>query len=242
MNTYLVSGVYKSLVGDGYQAGQKSAFVTFQGCNLWSGLPKDRPKGEGACSRWCDAEFAGGEALSTDELLTALDATWPPGGLEQRWVRLTGGEPMLQLDVELLQALRAKEWRVAVETNGTLAADFGDVPIDHLVVSPKLGSATKLTRAHELKVVVPGAAPPDPGWTDDAIELVGLEGRWQHKYIVPQDPIDEGSTRDSYLVNLGGDRTMAGIYKLHLGRCVAFVDRHPDWKLSTQQNKLVGIP
>lgn len=242
MNTYLVKGIYRTIWGEGFRTGNKVVGIRLAGCNLWSGEPKDRAKGEGACAAWCDADFTKGEPLSTDEVLHAMDICWPKEfEAAPRWCVLTGGEPMLQVDDELVDAIHAAGWKIALETNGTFDAPVLE-KIDWLTVSPKLASNVKVTKAHELKVVIPGCLPPDPGWTDEVLELMALTGQYEHKYLTPQDPINPASTSESYLINLAGRKDLGGVYKLHLQRCVTFVSKNPDWKLGIQIHKHVGLP
>ena len=131
-------------------------FCRFAGCNLWSGLERDRA---GAICQFCDTDFVGldgtggGRFASADTLADAIEAAWQ-GGLAHRLVVLTGGEPLLQVDETLLAALHARHFRVAVETNGTQTPPDG---LDWICVSPKAGAPLVLTRGHELKLVFPQA-------------------------------------------------------------------------------------
>ena len=158
---YSVKEIFPTLQGEGVHAGRAAVFCRFTGCNLWSGREEDR---EGAACAFCDTDFVGtdgtggGKFRGADALAEAISAAWP-GGAEHRFVVMTGGEPLLQLDEALLAALRARGFTVAVETNGTVTAPRG---IDWLCVSPK-GSAPLVLRAgDELKLVYPQHdAPPE---------------------------------------------------------------------------------
>lgn len=240
---YTVNSIYKTITSD-VMGGQKTAVLSFSGCNLWSGDAAEREANASACSKWCDGNFMGGQALSADDILAALDHIWPAKKDESRMVRLTGGEPLMQVDKELIRELRKSDWHISIETNGTISASaLGDDPDVWLIVSPKLGSRLEIERADELRVVIPGALPPDPGWTEEA--LLALDRALASpgfKTLVPQDPIDPTKNGDSFLVSLGSKVGMAGVYQLNLQRCVSFVNSHPDWYLQLQTNKLAGLP
>lgn len=246
-NVYNVRGIYPTIHGEGARAGTKVVVASLAGCNLWGGDPADR-LGPGACAAWCDSDFSGGKAMTAAEILNNADALWKTGG--EKWILLTGGEPMLQLDQGLVEALHDGGWKIAIETNGTLDPEVstpqgGKVPLaemlDWVCVSPKLGSTTRLTRGDELKVVLPGAVPPDPGWTPEALEKLAEEGRWKHLFVQPQDPIDPRKLESSFLRKLGGSKDLAGTFQIHLQRCVSWVAEHPDWRLGIQQQKFSGL-
>lgn len=240
--TYVISRIFRSLISEGAFAGTKAAFLHFQGCNLWDGDVTHRETGRGACSGWCDSGFTDGAALGIPEILAALDTAYPHTGVKP-WVVLAGGEPMLQVDSELVFALGQANWLVAMETNGTLPIpDAVRFNLNWLVVSPKLGTNGGVTKADELRVAIPGALPPDPGWTDDALEKLESAGDWGAMYVTPVDPVDPTTISSTFLRNRGKDRAMAGAYQLNLQRCVSFVDRHPDWQLALPTSKLAGIP
>ncbi len=155
--SYSVKEVFYTLQGEGSQAGRPAVFCRFAGCNLWSGREEDRAT---ATCRFCDTEFVGtdgtggGKFTIAEALASHVAAHWPAGSTERRFVVLTGGEPLLQVDSGLIDALHAQGFEIAVETNGTVAAPVG---IDWLCVSPKAGAPLLQTRGDELKVVVPQA-------------------------------------------------------------------------------------
>ena len=167
--TYAVKECFLTLQGEGVQAGSRAVFLRFAGCNLWSGREQDRA--EAQC-RFCDTDFVGtdgeggGKFPDAEKLAGHVEATWGSGE-ERRLVVITGGEPMLQLDAELIDALHRRDFRVAVESNGTLPATPG---IDWLCVSPKAGTEVVQRTGNELKLVWPQAGI-DPaeveGWTFD---------------------------------------------------------------------------
>ena len=158
---YSVKEIFYTLQGEGANAGTPAVFLRFAGCNLWSGREQHRA---GAVCRFCDTDFVGtdgaggGKFASAGALAEAVEAKWPKRARAARFVVCTGGEPLLQLDAPLVSALRRKGFRVAIETNGTLAAPRG---IDWICVSPKAGAPLALKRGDELKLVYPqeGADP-----------------------------------------------------------------------------------
>ena len=153
--TYTVKELYYTLQGEGARTGMPAAFLRFAGCNLWSGRESDRAAA--ACS-FCDTDFigtdgpGGGKFASANALAAAVEAAWPGTAGGRRYVVCTGGEPLLQLDAPLIDALHEAGFEIGVETNGTIMAPDG---IDWLCVSPK-GSAPVIQRAgNELKLVYP---------------------------------------------------------------------------------------
>ena len=152
--TYAVKEIFLTLQGEGGQAGRVAVFCRFAGCNLWSGREEDRAQ---ATCNFCDTDFVGtdgpggGKFRTAEALADAVAGVWrgPP---ENRLVVCTGGEPLLQLDSPLIEALKAKGFSIAVETNGTLAAPEG---IDWICVSPKAGAPLTQVQGQELKLVFP---------------------------------------------------------------------------------------
>src|SRR5687767_837649 len=160
--TYSVKELFYTLQGEGANAGRPAVFCRFAGCNLWSGREEDRLT---ASCRFCDTDFVGtngpggGQFSSAEMLANAVASAWPSNGTPvRRLVVCTGGEPLLQLDDDLVTALHNVGFEVAIETNGTLAPPRG---IDWICVSPKAGTELALTTGHELKVIFPqvGAEP-----------------------------------------------------------------------------------
>jgi 7-carboxy-7-deazaguanine synthase (Cx14CxxC type) len=154
--SYAVKEIFYTLQGEGRNAGRAAVFCRFSGCNLWSGRERDRAAA--ACT-FCDTDFVGmdgpggGRFATAADLASAVARTWPTEGGD-RFVVLTGGEPLLQVDEALLDALHAAGFEVAVETNGTIAPPAG---IDWLCVSPKAGGPLAVTGGDELKLVYPQA-------------------------------------------------------------------------------------
>lgn len=176
--TYSVKEIFYTLQGEGANAGRPAVFCRFSGCNLWTGREQDRAT---AVCRFCDTEFVGtdgdggGKFESAEALASAVAARWPAGGKGTPLMVCTGGEPLLQLDAALVEALRAKGFSIAVETNGTLEPPAGDL---WLTVSPKSGAPFVLKRGSELKLVYP-----QPG--ADPEKFAGLA--FDHFFLQPMD-------------------------------------------------------
>ncbi|WP_409559855.1 7-carboxy-7-deazaguanine synthase [Hyphomicrobium sp. MC8b] len=167
---YAVKEIFYTLQGEGANAGTPAVFCRFAGCNLWSGREQDRAK---ATCQFCDTDFVGtdgpgGGRFDTAEALARAcrDAAAPETNAP-KFVVLTGGEPMLQVDQELVDALHAEGFRIAIETNGTLPVLD---TIDWICVSPKAGSELKQRRGHELKLVFPQTGVDPAGYLDLAFE------------------------------------------------------------------------
>ncbi len=175
---YSVKEIYYTLQGEGAQTGRAAVFCRFAGCNLWSGREVDRAT---AICQFCDTDFAdtdgpgGGKFASAEALAVAVEETWPHHGSGKRFVVCTGGEPLLQLDAPLIEALHARGFEIAVETNGTIAAPAG---IDWLCVSPKAGAALIQRSGDELKLIYPQAGA-------DPAAFEGLAFR--HFFLQPMD-------------------------------------------------------
>lgn len=153
--TYSIKEMFYTLQGEGNQAGRPSVFCRFSGCNLWSGREQDRAN---AICTFCDTDFVGtdgeggGKFKNAEALAHAIDSFWPISHQDHKYVVLTGGEPLLQVDDALINALHNLNFCIAVETNGTIVAPLG---IDWLCVSPKSNAALKITTGDELKLVYP---------------------------------------------------------------------------------------
>ncbi|NDC59448.1 MAG: 7-carboxy-7-deazaguanine synthase [Alphaproteobacteria bacterium] len=182
--SYAVKELYYTLQGEGAQAGRAAVFLRFAGCNLWSGREEDRAQ---AICRFCDTDFVGmdgpggGRFETAAQLADAVAAQWPGGG--RPYVVCTGGEPLLQLDGALVEALHALGFEVGVETNGTQTPPPG---LDWICVSPKAGADLVLTRGDELKLVYP-----QPGAEPE--RFTGLA--FEHFLLQPMDsPAREAAT------------------------------------------------
>ena len=152
--TYAVKEIFYTLQGEGANTGRQAVFLRFAGCNLWSGREEDRSS---AVCQFCDTDFVGGTKFPTAELLAqAVSHEWSclanPGATPRGFVVCTGGEPLLQLDRPLIDALHAHGFEIAVETNGTIEAPDG---VDWICVSPKANAPLAQIRGDELKVVYP---------------------------------------------------------------------------------------
>lgn len=183
--TYSVKEIFYTLQGEGGQAGTPAVFCRFAGCNLWSGREEDRAT---AVCRFCDTDFVGtdgtlgGKFATADALADQIAAQWPAHDAGHRLVVLTGGEPLLQVDAALIDALHARQFRIAVESNGTVAAPAG---IDWLCISPKAGAPWVQREGQELKLVWP-----QPGFDLAEIEA---ETRFAHRFLQPMDSADQAA-------------------------------------------------
>jgi len=208
---YAVKEMFKTLQGEGAQAGRTAVFCRFAGCNLWSGREEDRAA---AVCQFCDTDFigmdgdGGGRFADAQALADALVRVWS-AGRARRFVVFTGGEPLLQLDPALVAATHAAGFEIAVETNGTQVPPDG---LDWICVSPKAGADLVLTAGHELKLVYPQAGL-------DPAQVAGLD--FANFFLQPMD----GPARV--------ENTSAA---------VAYCLAHPQWRLSVQTHKMVGIP
>lgn len=182
--SYAVKELFHTLQGEGAQAGRAAVFCRFSGCNLWSGREEDRA--EAAC-RFCDTDFVGldgeggGRFPSAQDLAAAITETWG-GGEHNRYVVFTGGEPLLQLDAALIEAVHGRGFEIAVETNGTIAAPGG---IDWICVSPKAGNPLVQAWGHELKLVFP-----QDGFDLEALAVLPF----RHHWLQPMDGPDRLET------------------------------------------------
>jgi 7-carboxy-7-deazaguanine synthase (Cx14CxxC type) len=180
---YSVKSCFYTLQGEGKHAGRPAVFLRFAGCNLWTGREQDRHK---ATCQFCDTDFVGtdGDGGGTfDEaavLANHVSGRWPAGAGGDRYVVCTGGEPTLQLDPSLIDALHDREFTVAVETNGTRAVPEG---VDWICVSPKAGTTLAQRRGNELKLVYP-----QPGAMPPAFE--SLAPGFEHLLLQPMDGPD----------------------------------------------------
>jgi 7-carboxy-7-deazaguanine synthase len=177
--SYTVKEIFYTLQGEGAQSGRAAVFCRFAGCNLWSGREEDRSR---AVCQFCDTDFVGtgpdgGKFSSAAELAEAIDRSWAGRG-GRKYVVCTGGEPLLQLDVKLIDALHKRGFEVAVETNGTKPAPAS---LDWICVSPKAGAPFVQTTGNELKLVYPQEnAPPE--------KFAELD--FQHFFLQPMDGTD----------------------------------------------------
>lgn len=207
--TYAVKEMFLTLQGEGAQAGRRAVFIRLAGCNLWSGREEDRAT---ASCTFCDTDFVGmdgenGGRYGAADLAERAAALW--GDVPGRFCVVTGGEPMLQLDADLVDALHETGFEIAMETNGTLPAADG---LDWICVSPKAGTQVVQRRGDELKLVWPqqGVDPEDfASWHFD------------HFLIQPMDCEDREAA---------------------LAASIAYVRAHPNWRLSLQTHKLLGLP
>lgn len=155
--TYSIKEIFYTLQGEGAHAGRPAVFCRFSGCNLWSGRESDRA---GAVCKFCDTDFVGtdgelgGKFADADSLANTIDRLWPTSYTASKYVVFTGGEPLLQLDVPLIDSMHRAGFEIAIETNGTLPVPPG---VDWVCVSPKIGAELLVRKGNELKVVIPQA-------------------------------------------------------------------------------------
>ena len=212
MTVYSVKERYFTLQGEGAQTGRAAVFLRFAGCNLWTGLERDRAS---AVCQFCDTDFigtdgpGGGKFRSAEALAEHVAAGWPAetGGVP--YVVCTGGEPLLQIDTALIDALHARGFEVAVETNGTIIAPAG---LDWICVSPKAGAELVQRSGDELKLVYPQEAA-----LPEAFESLDF----QRFYLQPMDGPEVSR---------------------HTAAAIDYCKAHPRWRLSLQTHKLIGIP
>jgi len=209
---YSVKERFLTLQGEGAQTGRAAVFLRFAGCNLWSGLERDRAS---AACKFCDTDFfgvdgeSGGKFSDENALAEHVAAIWPKGGSGRPLVVCTGGEPLLQLDAKLIGALHARGFDIAVETNGTIEAPEG---LDWICVSPKGENELLQKRGDELKLVFPQADAPPERFQELAFD---------HFFLQPMD----GPEREK-----------------NTAFAIDYCRKHPQWRLSLQTHKLIGIP
>lgn len=218
--SYSIKEMFYTLQGEGTHAGRPAVFCRFAGCNLWTGREADRAK---AICQFCDTEFVGTDGLGGGKFATAVDLAeriasfWPAGSEaadDRRFVVLTGGEPLLQVDAELIDALHAQGFMIAVETNGTIAAPAG---LDWICVSPKAGSTLVQKSGHELKVVMPQG-----GFS--VADLKAMEGYdFEQRRVQAMDSADANARR------------------VAMEWAVQWCLDNPRWMLSVQTHKTLGI-
>ena len=209
--TYSVKEIFYTLQGEGAQAGRAAVFLRFAGCNLWTGLERDRAT---AVCQFCDTDFVGtdgtggGKFADAASLARAVFAQWPDHAQGKPYVVCTGGEPLLQLDPPLITALHGQGFEIAIETNGTLLPSPG---IDWICVSPKANAEQKLKRGDELKLVFPQAG---------AEPQVYAGQDFRNFFLQPMDNAQQAANTEA---------------------ATAYCLAHPQWRLSLQTHKLIGI-
>ena len=216
MATYTVKEMFYTLQGEGAQAGRAAVFCRFAGCNLWTGREEDRAT---AVCKFCDTDFVGTDGVGGGKfkdavtLARAIANTYQGGqGTAKPYVVFTGGEPTLQLDTALIDAVHANGFEIAVETNGTLPVPSG---VDWVCVSPKFGSELVQKRGNELKVVVPQL-----GQNLDALSQLDFD----HCFVQAMDHADPA--------------TKARNLQTAIQTCL----KNPKWRLSVQTHKVIGMP
>lgn len=214
--SYAIKEMFLTLQGEGQRAGRRAVFLRFAGCNLWSGREQDRAE---AVCRFCDTDFVGTDGAGGGKFADAMSVAQAAAqlwgnGTAQRYIVLTGGEPMLQVDDALVDALHDAGFEIAIETNGTIAVHAG---IDWVCVSPKAGSEVVQRSGDEMKLVWPQPVEPLAGHAPEDF------AQWDFAHFLLQ-PLDE-----------------AGKNKLHIATCIDFVMAHPQWQLTLQNHKTLGL-
>ena len=178
---YSIKEIFYTLQGEGANAGRAAIFCRFTGCNLWSGREKDRDR---AICKFCDTDFVGtdgtmgGQYKTAEALVEAMQGLWPDNQKKNKFVVLTGGEPLLQVDSSLIKQLHEHDFEVAVETNGTIPLPSGR---DWVCVSPKQGAKLRVTKGNEIKIVYPQIG----------LRLVEFENMsFDHFFLQPMDNVD----------------------------------------------------
>lgn len=215
---YTVKELFPTLQGEGAQAGRAAVFCRFTGCNLWNGREEDR---QTAICQFCDTDFVGsdgfggGKFQTAQALADAIELSWKStsAGPQQRYVVFTGGEPLLQIDQDLIEAVHAKGFSIAIETNGTIKVPKG---IDWVCVSPKAGADLIVLQADEIKLVIPQAG-------HDALEI--LLARFEKM-----------DYRNRFLQAMDGPNL-----KDNIQLAVQLCQKRPLWRLSVQTHKVIGI-
>lgn len=215
---YTVKELFPTLQGEGAHAGRAAVFCRFAGCNLWSGREEDRST---AICQFCDTDFVGSDGIGGGKFETAalladtIEEVWSStsAGPQQRYVVFTGGEPLLQLDAALIDALHAKGFAIAIETNGTIKVPKG---IDWVCVSPKAGSDLIVLQADEIKVVIPQVG-------HGSVEV--LLARFEKM-----------DYRNRFLQAMDGPNLQE-----NLALAVRLCQKRPLWRLSVQTHKMIGI-
>lgn len=215
---YTVKELFPTLQGEGAHTGRAAVFCRFAGCNLWSGREEDRVT---AICKFCDTDFVGsdgdggGKFETAQDLANAIESSWrsTSAGPQQRYVVFTGGEPLLQLDEQLIEKLHQKGFEVAIETNGTIKVPKG---VDWVCVSPKAGSDLIVLQANELKLVIPQEG-------HDSLE----------KLLARFEKMDY---RNRFLQPIDGPNL-----KMNTELAISLCQKRPLWRLSLQSHKLVGI-
>ncbi|MEM9570262.1 MAG: 7-carboxy-7-deazaguanine synthase [Pseudomonadota bacterium] len=216
MKIYSVKEAYVTLQGEGAQTGRAAVFLRFAGCNLWSGLERDRAS---AVCNFCDTDFVGtdgenggkfkGAAALAEHVLRVWNDASPAGGTP--YVICTGGEPLLQLDPDAIAALKFAGFDIGIETNGTLLAPDG---LDWICVSPKANAALQQRTGNELKLVFPQDEPEAQPSRFESLQF-------EHFFLQPKDDTAHAQ---------------------NIAAAAAYCMKHPQWRLSLQTHKLIGLP
>jgi 7-carboxy-7-deazaguanine synthase len=212
--SYAVKEIFLTLQGEGVHAGRRAVFLRFAGCNLWTGRQEDRAS---AICQFCDTDFVGmdganGGRYEADALAAKVADLWGDD-FANRYVVMTGGEPMLQVDDAIVDSLHAQRFIIAIESNGTLPVHPG---IDWVCISPKAGSEIVQQSGDELKLV----------WPQPGSETTATMKQWDFANFLIQ-PMDSGDE---------------SLNRANVDAATRFVMANPAWRLSLQNHKILGLP
>ncbi len=207
--TYKIKEIFLTLQGEGFNAGKAAIFCRFSGCNLWSGIEKNREK---SICKFCDTDFVdtdgvNGGVYKLKQLIKIINKIGKKIN-SNKFIVLTGGEPLLQLDTDLIKELKKNKYKIAIETNGTIIPPKG---VDWVCVSPKVGAKTILDYGNEIKIVYP-----QRGLSLKAYEKLNF------KYFYLQPMYDKN-------------------YDNNIKKTLEYILKNPQWKLSLQTHKYLGI-
>ena len=212
--SYSVKEVFYSLQGEGFHSGRPAIFCRMSKCNLWTGREADRAS---AVCQFCDTDFIGtdgqngGKFKDAEALCQHLLTFWPKDSVEKPFIVITGGEPLLQVDQALIDQMHSHQFEIAIETNGTKAAPDN---IDWICMSPKANAPVILDAGHELKLVYP-----QPDLMPEKVQHLDYD----FFYLQPMDDADPAVSQQN------------------IRQAIDYCLKHPQWKLSLQTHKLLGI-
>jgi organic radical activating enzyme len=248
---YVVRQIEDGFIGDGAMAGTRVARIVFGGCNYWDGTIDGRRRGGAACAKWCDEDFnstcsksmrAGEIADEVSKLLGEICEAHRP-----QWIQLSGGEPLMFVDEELIGELMDYGFKLFLETNCSLALSSDILrPIEYISARPKLeyGKDQQLrvpslgiSAANELVIALPGSID-GKGWSDEQLHQIEMDGDWDACYVIPMDPTDQ---RSVLVTHLRGGYERPDELDSAVKRCLDWVRKNPSWKIGVQLNKVLNL-
>lgn len=244
---YVVRGIEDSIIGEGTMAGTRVVRVLFGGCNYWDGTPEGRSKGKAACAKWCDEDFNSScsKSMTAEEIAIKTESI-----LEDKpnqWIVLSGGEPTMFIDQELIAALADYGFKIYLETNCSQHVSSEVLRgIDYISARPKLEPGTDgqlhvpalgVVVANELVITLPGSIDGN-GWRDDQLHRIEMEGDWDDLYVVPMDPTDG---RTVLVTHLRGGYDRPEELDAAVKRCLEWIRECPQWKIGVQLHKVFNL-